>query len=173
MRFTAGQTVIHPHHGPATVIEVFDRTMKGEVRHYLGLEAHRSTLRVAVPVEKVDEVGLRRVASETQARELLEVLRGPSDVMEETWSRRFKANQEKLRLGNLLVTAGVVRDLMRRETERGLSAGEKGMLRHAERPVLAELALSLSLADGEVEDLLRSTVLGDQRAPTQALRTAS
>jgi CarD family transcriptional regulator len=67
----------------------------------------------------------------------------------------------------------VVRDLMRRETERGLSAGEKGMLRHAERPVLAELALSLSLADGEVEDLLRSTVLGDQRAPTQALRTAS
>jgi CarD family transcriptional regulator len=173
MRFTAGQTVIHPHHGPATVIEVFDRTMKGEVRHYLGLEAHRSTLRVAVPVEKVDEVGLRRVASETQARELLEVLRGPSDVMEETWSRRFKANQEKLRLGNLLVTAGVVRDLMRREAERGLSAGEKGMLRHAEQPVLAELALSLSLADGDVEDLLRSTVLGDQRAPAPALPTAS
>jgi CarD family transcriptional regulator len=162
MQFEAGQTVIHPHHGPATFVEVFERSMKGRTRQYLGLQVHRTDLRVAVPVEKADEVGLRAVYAESQAEALLGVLRAPTGEEEELWSRRFKANQEKLRLGDLLVTAGVVRDLLRRQGERGLSLGEKDMLKHARRPVLAELALSLSLTDEEVEGLLDSTVLGGQ-----------
>jgi CarD family transcriptional regulator len=160
MQFEAGQTVIHPHHGPATVVEVFERSMKGRHQRYLGLQVHRTDLRVGVPVEAVDEVGLRAVYAETQAEELLDVLRAPSGEQEELWSRRFKANQEKLRLGDLLLTAGVVRDLLRRQADRGLSLGEKEMLKHARRPVLAELALALSLTDDEVESLLDSTVLG-------------
>ena len=168
MQFEAGQTVIHPHHGPATVVEVFERSTKGRSRRYLGLQVHRTDLRVGVPVEAIDEVGLRPVYAETQAEELLAVLRSPGDEQEEQWSRRFKANQEKLRLGDLLVTAGVVRDLLRRRDERGLSLGEKDMLKHAARPVLAELALALTLTDEDVETLLHSTVLGTPH-PTEPL----
>ncbi len=163
MQFSAGQTVIHPHHGPVTVVETFERPVRGVPRRYLGLQVHRSNLRIAVPLDRTDEIGLRPVSAATQVSELLDVLRAPSDEQEETWSRRFKANQEKLRLGNLLTTAGVVRDLTRRQEERGLSYGEKDMLKHARRPVLAELALSLGLTDEDAERLLASAVLGEQR----------
>ncbi len=160
VQFSAGQTVIHPHHGPVTVVETFERPVRGVPRRYLGLQVHRSDLRIAVPLDRTDEIGLRPVSAATQVSELLDVLRAPSDEQEETWSRRFKANQEKLRLGDLRVTAGVVRDLTRRLEERGLSLGEKDQLKHARIPVLTELALALSLTDEEAEEMLDSAVHG-------------
>ncbi|GAB3167161.1 CarD family transcriptional regulator [Streptomyces incanus] len=162
MQFSEGQTLIHPHHGPATVTEVLDRSVNGKSRRYVQFQIHRTDLRIAVPVEKADEVGLRSVYAATQVQELLGVLKAPADEQEEAWSRRFKANSEALRVGDLLLTAGVVRNLMRRQEERGLSAAEKDMLKHARRPILAELALALSLTDGETEKLLDSAILGEQ-----------
>ncbi|SNR59110.1 CarD family transcriptional regulator [Blastococcus mobilis] len=158
MQFPKGRTVIHPQHGPATVVEVFSRSVNGASRDFIGLQVHRSDLRIGVPVDRADDVGLRPVSAPEQVEELLDVLRGPTGEQEETWSRRFKANQEKLRLGDLLVTAGVVRDLTRRQEERALSLGEKDQLKHARVPVLAELALALSLADEEAESLLASAI---------------
>jgi|tagenome__1003787_1003787.scaffolds.fasta_scaffold19543113_1 CarD family transcriptional regulator len=161
MQFQEGRTVIHPQHGPATVVEVFSRSINGSSRDFIGLQVHRSDLRIGVPVDRADEVGLRPVSAPAQVDELLEVLRAPTGEQEETWSRRFKANQEKLRVGDLVLTAGVVRDLTRRQEERGLSLGEKDQLKHARVPVLAELALALSLADEEAESLLASAIHGE------------
>lgn len=158
MQFSSGQTVIHPHHGPATVTETFTRTVGGRPTDFVALEVHRTNLRVAVPVQKADEIGLRAVYAETETQELLEVLRGESEPHEEVWSRRVKANHDKLRLGDLLVTAAVVRDLIRRDEDNGLSPGEKEMLREARGKVASELALSLSLPDEEADALIESTV---------------
>jgi CarD family transcriptional regulator len=164
MQFEEGRTVIHPQHGPATVVEVFSRSVNGARRDFIGLQVHRSDLRIGVPVDRADEVGLRPVSAAAQVEELLGVLRAPTGEQEETWSRRFKANQEKLRIGDLFVTAGVVRDLTRRQEVRGLSLGEKDQLKHARVPILAELALALSLADEEAEGLLASAIHGEQDA---------
>ncbi|MER5274841.1 CarD family transcriptional regulator [Streptomyces sp. NPDC002809] len=160
MQFSEGQTVIHPQHGPATVTEVLDRQVNGGSRRYVQLRVHRTDLHVAVPVDKADEVGLRSVYAAAQVKELLDVLGAPAGEPEEAWSRRFKANSERLRTGDLALIAGVIRDLARRQEERGLSAGEKDMLKHARSPVLAELALALSITDAEAEELLDSTILG-------------
>ncbi|MFC5955829.1 CarD family transcriptional regulator [Streptomyces pratens] len=162
MQFSEGQTLVHPHHGPATVTEVLDRSVNGRSRRYVQFQIHRTDLRIAVPVDKAEEVGLRSVYATTQVQELLAVLRAPTGEQEEAWSRRFKANSETLRAGDPLLTAGVVRDLMRRQKERGLSAAEKDMLKHARLPILTELALALSLADEEAEKLLDSAVLEEQ-----------
>ncbi|MFF0114427.1 CarD family transcriptional regulator [Streptomyces prasinus] len=164
MQFSEGQTLIHPHHGPATVTEVLDRSVNGKRRRYVQFQIHRTDLHIAVPLEKADEVGLRPVYAATQVQELLDVLRAPSDEQEEIWSRRFKANAEKLRAGDPLLSAGVVRDLVRRQAEHGLSAGERDMLKHARQPIVAELALALSLPDVEAEELLDSATLGEQQA---------
>ncbi len=48
--------------------------------------------------------------------------------MPTNWSRRFKANYEKLKSGDIFQVAEVVRNLALREREKGLSAGEKRML---------------------------------------------
>jgi RNA polymerase-interacting CarD/CdnL/TRCF family regulator len=57
---------------------------------------------------------------------------------ESDWSRRYKANLEKLASGDLVQVVQVVRDLAEREARRGLSAGEKRMLARARLILLQE-----------------------------------
>ncbi|MEU1487522.1 CarD family transcriptional regulator [Streptomyces sp. NPDC005752] len=163
MQFSEGETLIHPHHGPGTVTEVLNRSVNGKSTCYVQFQIHRTDLRIAVPVERAREVGLRSVCSVAQVQELFSLLRAPTGEQEEAWSRRFKANSEMLHAGDLRLTAGVVRDLMRRQEVRGLSAGEKDMLKRARQPIVAELALALSLTDSETDELLDSAVLGKQQ----------
>ena len=70
------------------------------------------------------------------------------------WSRRYKANSEKLASGDVIRVAEVVRDLSRRDAERGLSAGEKRMLANARHILISELALAEQTNEDKAEALL-------------------
>ncbi len=77
MKFHVGQTVIHPHHGPAMVAKVMTRTVRGERVDYAELEVVSSKLMVSIPVSKADEIGIRDVAGVRELDRLAEVLSGP------------------------------------------------------------------------------------------------
>lgn len=162
MLFSVGQTVVHPQHGPSTVTQVVHRSIKGVSRSYVELEVHRSDLRLAIPVDTADDVGLRPPRTAAQLEELWEVLGEASPDEEEQWSRRMKGNQERLRIGDLQVTAAVVRDLVRRDDARGISPGERDLLKHARQPLVIELGLSLGVSDAEAEHVLDSVIRGAQ-----------
>ena len=83
-----------------------------------------------------------------------EVLRAEHTEEPTNWSRRYKANLEKLHSGNVMKVAEVVRDLWRRERERGLSAGEKRMLAKARQILVSELALAEHVEEDKAETLL-------------------
>ena len=61
MLFEVGETVVYPHHGAATIIEVKDRVIKGETKRYLKLNVTQGDLIIEVPAENVDLVGVRDV----------------------------------------------------------------------------------------------------------------
>ncbi|MEK9737565.1 MAG: hypothetical protein VW239_09630, partial [Candidatus Nanopelagicales bacterium] len=65
-----------------------------------------------------------------------------------------KANLEKLASGDVIKVAEVVRDLWRRERERGLSAGEKRMLAKARQILVSELALAEKTNEDKAEAIL-------------------
>ena len=73
---------------------------------------------------------------------VFEVLRTPFTEEPTNWSRRYKANLEKLASGDVIKVSEVVRDLWRRDQDRGLSAGEKRMLAKARQILISELALA-------------------------------
>ncbi|WP_127130337.1 CarD family transcriptional regulator [Georgenia sp. SYP-B2076] len=159
MEFVKGQTVVHPHHGPATITDVTTRSIRNVPKRYLTLDVHRTTLTISVPVAGAEEIGLRPVLDTAGLRELFDVLRAPTTHEEQGWSRRLKDNQERLRTGDLLVTSGVVRDMTRRLDERGLSFGEKDLLKEARRHLVAELAVSLGVTDERAGDMVDAAVL--------------
>ena len=68
--------------------------------------------------------------------------------------RRYKANLEKLHSGNVIKVSEVVRDLWRRDRDKGLSAGEKRMLAKARAILVAELALAEDVAEDRAEVML-------------------
>ncbi|MCT1452210.1 MULTISPECIES: CarD family transcriptional regulator [unclassified Corynebacterium] len=142
MDFTVGEVVVYPHHGAARIADIEKREMGGEELDFLVLNILQSDLSVRVPVKNAELVGVRDVVGEEGLRKVFSVLR-ETDVEEAgNWSRRYKANQERLASGDINKVAEVVRDLWRRDQGRGLSAGEKRMLGKARQILVGELALA-------------------------------
>lgn len=156
MTLEVGQTVVYPHHGAAYIEDISEKTMRGEKKLYLTLRIVNGDLTIQVPADSIEDVGLRDVSNEEQLEKVFEVLR-EGDVEEPSnWSRRFKANGEKLTSGDVNKVAEVVRDLSRREASRGLSAGEKRMLAQARTILGSEVALARDISEEEAGELMDS-----------------
>jgi CarD family transcriptional regulator len=133
MSFTVGETVVYPNHGAAVIEDIEMRTIKGEDREYLVL---------------------RIVAQQDLVVRVFDILRAAHVEEPTNWSRRYKANLEKLHSGDVMKVSEVVRDLWRRERDRGLSAGEKRMLAKARQILVSELALAENTNEDKAEAIL-------------------
>jgi CarD family transcriptional regulator len=154
MVFKVGETVVYPHHGAALIEAIETRVIKGEEKQYLVLKVAQGDLTVRVPADNAEIVGVRDVVGQEGLDHVFDVLRTPHTEEPTNWSRRYKANLEKLASGDVNKVAEVVRDLWRREKDRGLSAGEKRMLAKARQILVSELALAENTDEGKAETLL-------------------
>ncbi|NLE98204.1 MAG: CarD family transcriptional regulator [Propionibacterium sp.] len=155
MTFSIGETVVYPNHGTAVIEDIENRQIKGEDRMYLVLRIiGQSDLVVRVPAANLDLVGVRDVVDKEGLEEVRKVLQLKDAEEPSNWSRRFKANMEKLHSGDIIKVSEVVRDLWRRDRDKGLSAGEKRMLTKARSILVAELALAKEVDDERAEVLL-------------------
>ena len=164
MLFEVGETVVYPHHGAATITEVKSRTIKGEDKLYLTLRGAQGDLVIEVPAENVDLVGVRDVIGQDGVDHVFEVLRAPFTEEPTNWSRRYKANLEKLASGDVIKVSEVVRDLWRRDHDRGLSAGEKSMLAKARQILVSELALAEKTDEEKASSMLDHVLSSDSVA---------
>ena len=154
MAYDVGDTVVYPHHGAAVIEKRETRNLQGTERDYLVLRLTYGDLTLMVPADATDEVGLRGVCSDAEVEAVWEVLRERDFSMPTNWSRRFKANYEKLKSGDIFQVAEVVRNLALREHEKGLSAGEKRMLTKARQILVSELSAAIKKTDEDTETLI-------------------
>jgi carD family transcriptional regulator len=147
--------VVYPNHGAAVIEDIETRQIKGEDRLYLVLRIiGQNDLVVRVPACNLDLVGVRDVVDADGLENVFQVLRAEHTEEPANWSRRYKANLEKLHSGNVIKVSEVVRDLWRRDRDKGLSAGEKRMLAKARAILVAELALAEDVAEDRAEVML-------------------
>jgi CarD family transcriptional regulator len=150
--FKAGDRVVYPHHGAAIIERTEMVELNGEKKKYFVLKTAHDDLTVRVPVDKVDEVGMRPPISLEDVEDLF-VLLSKKDVREPAnWSRRFKNHQEKLKSGDVYQVAEVVRNLALREKAKGLSAGEKNMYTKARKVLVSELSFALDVSEEAAMD---------------------
>jgi CarD family transcriptional regulator len=154
MHFEVGETVVYPHHGAAEITAVTTRVIKGAEKLYLTLKVTQGDLVIEVPAENVDLVGVRDVIGHEGVERVFDVLRAPFTEEPTNWSRRYKANLEKLASGDVIKVSEVVRDLWRRDHDKGLSAGEKRMLVKARQILVSELALAEHTDEQQAETVL-------------------
>lgn len=155
MTFSIGETVVYPNHGTAVIEDIENRTIKGEDKLFLVLRVlGQNDLVIRVPSDNLDLVGVRDVVDQEGLEKVFDVLRAEHTEEPANWSRRFKANMEKLHSGNVIKVSEVVRDLWRRDRDKGLSAGEKRMLAKARSILVAELALAEDVDEEKAESLL-------------------
>ena len=148
MSYSEGDIVVYPRHGCCKVIGTENRN--GTV--YIKLETIselNNDLTIMIPVKNLDMIGVRDVISPEKADKILELLK--TEKVEEkkmNWSKRFKANQEKIYSGDLEQIAEVVRDLSRKDAD--MANGEKKILSQAKDILYTEIAISKNMDKAEI-----------------------
>ena len=104
-----------------------------------------------IPTSNCQEIGVRPVIGREEALCLMEQIPHLQTDVEQNWNRRYRENMDRIKSGNLVEVAHVIKSLVERDKERGLSTGERKMLHSAKDILISELVLSLGSCSEEIE----------------------
>ena len=156
--YKIGDKIVYPMHGAGIIEQIEQKVILGERRQYYVLRVPCGDMKIMMPVDKSDAIGVRPVISAPEMEEVLIILRSESTDMSANWNRRYRENTDKLKTGDAREVAEVVRNLLRTDREKTLSTGEKKMLSSARQILVSEMILASSLDPAEADKLIGSTV---------------
>src|SRR5215218_9761405 len=177
--YKVGDKVVYPHHGAGTVVKKESREVLGQKREYLTIRILHNDMTVQVPAENAEAVGLRPVIDEKMVEVVYKALTAGSTEMPKNWNRRFKHNRDKMKTGDILELAEVVRNLALRDHEKGLSTGEKQMFVKAKKILASELMYAKGMNEEEAGQWLDEVLSASpgngsakKKSATKAVATA-
>lgn len=157
MSYSTGDKLVHPQHGVGTIDG--PPTVASNGQTYVHLYFERASLKIAIPEDSLDDVGIRRLSTPEQAERILATLEETSDVSTE-WSERNADTIARVKSTDLDQAALVIRDLTRHEhrAAKALSAAEKGALDRCMDTVAQELSMVLGLSQDETRELISDRI---------------
>ena len=156
--FQIGDKIVYPMHGAGIIECIEEREALGQVRKYYVMRLPLGDMKIMVPISSVKDIGLRQVIDSDSVDKVFKILEDRSNTMTTTWNRRYRENLDKMRSGSIFEVAEVVKNLVLREKEKGLSTGEKKMLENARQILISELALAGNKQVDEVLTLIRGVL---------------
>ena len=157
--FQVGDKIVHPMHGAGVINGIVERKVNGVVRSYYELKLPLGGMLVMIPTENSEEIGVRPVIDKDQGDQVIAAFGKIEVEMDQNWNRRYRENMIRLKSGNLLEVARVVKGLMLRDEARGLSNGERKMLHSAKQILISELVFSQSSSYEEIEDRINRALV--------------
>jgi CarD family transcriptional regulator len=153
--FNIGDKAVYPAQGVAEVVNIEEKDIAGSRQRFYVLRILDTDRKIMVPVSNAGAVGLRQVISETEIREIFDILRERTIAFDnQTWNRRYRGFMDKIKTGSIYDVAEVLRDLYRLKTDKQLSFGERRMLDTARGLIVKEIAI----ARGQTEDQVRTEI---------------
>ena len=152
LEFRVGDKAVYPAQGVAEVLGVDSKEISGRPQSFYVLRILDTDMRILVPVEKAQQVGLRAVIRENEVRDVYNILREKEiHVDKQTWNRRYRGFMEKIKTGSLFEVAEVFRDLYRLKAQKPLSFGERRMLDTARHLMIKELSIARGASEAKIE----------------------
>jgi len=150
-QFKVGDKAVYPAQGVAEVVSIEEKDIAGSRQKFYVLRILDTDRKIMVPVNNARSVGLRPPISETEVREIFEILRERTVAFDnQTWNRRFRGFMDKIKTGSVFDVAEVMRDLYRLKAEKSLSFGERSMLEKARALIVKEIAVSRKKSEEKV-----------------------
>ena len=156
--FTVGDRIAHPMHGAGIIDSIETRKTDGREREYYVLKIPVGGMSVMIPTETSAQIGVRPIVDSDEAESILKSIPDIEVNMTQNWNKRYRENMLKIKSGDLMEVAEVVKGLMQRETDRGLSTGERKMLHSAKQILISEIVLSQSSSYEEIERRLNTAM---------------
>ncbi len=138
--FKEGEIVVYPKHGVGEVVKIETMEIASIKTNFYVVKMEQSKLIIRVPVDKLEQVGLRKIASKKIIEEVFEVLKLKPKIRRIMWSRRAQEYDAKIFSGDPIKIAEVVRDLFRKTSQAEQSYSERQMFQVAIERLAREVA---------------------------------
>lgn len=155
--FNVGDKIVYPMHGAGRIDAIEEKNILGENQSYYILKMP-GEVKVMVPVDKAEQIGVRSVIDKEEAVKVMAVLEENETEMSDKWNKRYRDNMDKMKSGDIYEVADVVRNLSFKQKEKGLSTGEKKMLNNAKQILVSELVLVENTTNAEMEKLVDNKI---------------
>ncbi|MCT4606250.1 MAG: CarD family transcriptional regulator [Marinisporobacter sp.] len=156
--FNIGDRVVYPMHGAGIIEAIEEKEILGKKRKYYIMKMPLGEMKVMIPLDNVEDIGLREIISLKEVDQVLAVLSDDISKMPKNWNRRYRANMDKIKSGDIYEVAMVVRNLTLRDREKGLSTGERKMLANAKQILISEIVLARGIEEKVAEDLIDTAI---------------
>jgi len=155
--FKVGDNAVYPGHGVGKVLAIEAKEMAGKRLEFYTIQILESGMKIMIPKDNVESVGLRPIISKQEAGEVIKILKETNvKIDNQTWNRRYREYMEKIKTGSVYEIAEVLRDLFLLKVDKELSFGERKMLDTARGLLLKELSLATSREELSKEDEVRA-----------------
>ena len=159
--FKLGDKVVYPMHGAGVIETMESKEILGEIKNYYVLKMPIGEMKLMIPVDNVNNIGLRNIIEKELVEKVYDILKQAAVLNDSNWNKRYRDNLVKMKTGDIFAVAQVVRDLTYRDREKGLSTGEKKMLVSARQMLISEIALSTDKDGKRISDYLDNIINED------------
>nr|WP_300091051.1 CarD family transcriptional regulator [Sedimentibacter sp.] len=159
--FNLGDKVVYPMHGAGVIETLESKEILGEVKSYYVLKMPIGEMKLMIPVDNVNNIGLRNIIDKSLVEGVYSILKQAAVLNDSNWNKRFRDNMVKMKTGDIFEVAQVVRDLTYRDKEKGLSTGEKKMLVSAKQMLVSEISLSTDMDSNGIQEYLDNIINED------------
>ncbi|MFZ4403100.1 MAG: CarD family transcriptional regulator [Pseudobdellovibrionaceae bacterium] len=155
--FNVGDNAVYPGHGVGRVTAIETKEILGSKMTFYSIQIIETGMKIMIPQNNVESVGLRPIISKTEASKVVMILKEKDvKVDTQTWNRRYREYMEKIKTGSVFEIAEVLRDLFLLKADKELSFGERKMLDNARALLLKELTLAIDHQDLFQEDEVKA-----------------
>jgi CarD family transcriptional regulator len=159
MTFRVGDKIAHPLHGAGIIERLETRRVNGCDKDYYVLKLPGGDMVVMIPTDSCSEIGVRPIVDSVEIEKLFSAIPALDTDMTSNWNKRYRENMQRIRSGDMLEVASVIKCLMHRDLQRGLSTGERRMLHSAKRILLSEIVMANDASMEEAEARLDACML--------------
>ena len=156
--FAIGDKIVYPMHGAGVIEGIEEKKILGEIRRYYILRVPCGDMKIMIPTDSSSEIGIRHIVTAGEVESVIQTLSDSSTEMPSNWNRRYRENMEKLKTGDIVEVAEVVRNLMRTDREKKLSTGEKKLLSNAKQILASEIILVSGKSNEQVTEIINKAV---------------
>ena len=160
--YQIGDRIVHPMHGAGVIESIVEEKIGGKRVQFFVFKMPISGLTLKIPTENCNLIGIRPVMPKREIEAVIARVPELGTDMTANWNHRYRENMERIKSGDLLEVAGVIKALMHRDRERGLSNGERKMLHSAKQILISEVVLSEDVSYAEAESRINAVMLSKE-----------
>lgn len=154
--FKTGDKVVHPKHGSGVVTDRRTMMYQDAEREYFCIELMDGRGSVMIPVDRVEETGLREPIRDTGL--IMQVMNTTPEVLTDDNHLRQTGIETRISSGSALLLIQVLRDLCWRETTQHLSPTDKKLKESVLAKLMQELAMNRTLIAATIKPSIETII---------------